>query len=192
MATVVCRGLPARVARASSTHGAMPKDRWPSPSTERPGAWFAHVGGCQSQPESTTSSALKQAQDAQAAQHMEGRLPLTYRAREQRAVKNNFPFSSHDNRHCLQNVGEYFDFGMGRRKVEPERRQQNSHNFFLWAHESVPSSEDGLTIYQTSFVKDQNTESPFCRRYPKHHTKESHTDKSAPENEKNMQPNKSS
>lgn len=44
---------------------------------------FAHVGGCQSQPESTTSSALKQAQDAQAAQHMEGRLPLTYRAREQ-------------------------------------------------------------------------------------------------------------
>uniref|UniRef100_A0A8C3C858 Testis expressed 36 n=1 Tax=Cairina moschata TaxID=8855 RepID=A0A8C3C858_CAIMO len=88
----------------------MPKDRWPSPSTERPGAWFAHVGGCQSQPESTTSSALKQAQDAQAAQHMEGRLPLTYRAREQRAVKNNFPFSSHDNRHCLQNVGEYFDF----------------------------------------------------------------------------------
>ncbi|XP_038037647.2 testis-expressed protein 36 isoform X2 [Anas acuta] len=153
---------------------------------------FAHVGGCQSQPESTTSSALKQARDAQAAQHMEGRLPPAYRAREQKAVKNNFPFSSHDNRHCLQNVGEYFDFGMGRRKVEPERRQQNSQNFFLWAHESVPSSEDGLTIYQTSFVKGQNTESPFCRRYPKHHTKESRTDKSAPENEKNMQPNKSS
>ncbi|XP_050567895.1 testis-expressed protein 36 isoform X2 [Cygnus atratus] len=126
---------------------------------------FAHVGECQSQPESTTSSALKQAQDAHLAQHMEGRLPLTYRAREQ---------------------------GMGRRKVEPERRQQNSQNFFLWAHESVPSSEDGLTIYQTSFVKDQNTESPFCRRYPKHHTEESRTDKSAPENGKNMQPNKSS
>ncbi|NWX42891.1 TEX36 protein, partial [Steatornis caripensis] len=58
----------------------------------------------------------------------------------QKAVNNNFPFSSHDNRHCLQNVGEYFDLGMGRRKVEPERRQQNSQNFFLWAHESVPSS----------------------------------------------------
>lgn len=28
----------------------------------------------------------------------------------QRAVNNSFPFSSHDNRHCLQNVGEYFDF----------------------------------------------------------------------------------
>ncbi|KFP63133.1 Testis-expressed sequence 36 protein, partial [Cariama cristata] len=58
----------------------------------------------------------------------------------QRAADNNFPFSSHDNRCCLQNVGQYFDLGMGRRKVEPERRQQNSQNFFLWVHESVPSS----------------------------------------------------
>ncbi|NXX80984.1 TEX36 protein, partial [Urocolius indicus] len=58
----------------------------------------------------------------------------------QKAMNNSFPFSSHDNRHCLQNVGEYFDFGMGLRKVEPERQQQNSQNFFLWAHESVPSS----------------------------------------------------
>uniref|UniRef100_A0A8D0ENW4 Domain of unknown function with conserved HDNR motif domain-containing protein n=1 Tax=Strix occidentalis caurina TaxID=311401 RepID=A0A8D0ENW4_STROC len=100
------------------------------------------------------------------------------------AVNNNFPFSCHDNRQCLQNVGEYFDFGMGRRKVEPERRQQNSQNFFLWAHESVPSGEDGLTIYQTSFVKDLNTEGPFCRWYPKHHSEKCCTDKPVPKNKK--------
>nr|XP_009479435.1 PREDICTED: testis-expressed sequence 36 protein [Pelecanus crispus] len=162
----------------------MPKGRRFHPSQQHAGAWFAHVGVCQSQPESTTSSALKQVQDSGAAQYIEDRLPLAYRAQEQRAANNNFPFSSHDNRHCLENVGEYFDFGMGRRKVEPERRQQNSQNFLLWAHESVPSNKDGLTIYQTSFVKEQNTESPFCRRYPKHHSEKRCANKPLPENEK--------
>ncbi|XP_068253566.1 testis-expressed protein 36 [Nyctibius grandis] len=160
----------------------VPEDTEPCPR-------FAHIGVCQSQPESITSSALKQVQNSGAAQYIEDRLPLGYRAREQRAVNNNFPFSSHDNRHCLQNVGEYFDFGMGRRKVEPERRQHNSLNFFLWAHESVPSSKDGLTIYQTSFVEDQNTESPIHRRYPKHHSEKWCTAKPVPENEKYLQPN---
>ncbi|XP_027661336.2 testis-expressed protein 36 [Falco cherrug] len=163
-----------------------------SPAYPQPYFTFSHSGACQSQPESPTSSALKQVQDSEAAQGTEDRLPLAYRAQEQRAVNKNFPFSSHDNRHCLQNVGEYFDLGMGRRKVEPERQQQNSQNFFLWAHDSVPSSEDGLTIYQTSFVKDQNTKSPFCRRYPKHHSEKCGTHKPLPENEKNLQPNKSS
>ncbi|KFP87951.1 Testis-expressed sequence 36 protein, partial [Apaloderma vittatum] len=58
----------------------------------------------------------------------------------QKTRNNNFPFSSHDNRHSLENVGEYFDLGMGRRKVKPERLQQNPQNYFLWAPESVPSS----------------------------------------------------
>ncbi|PKU28423.1 testis-expressed sequence 36 protein [Limosa lapponica baueri] len=153
---------------------------------------FAHIGVCQSQPESTTSSALKQVQNSGAAQSIEERLPQAYRARENRARNNNFPFSSHDNRHCLRNVGEYFDSGMGRRKVEPERRQQNSHNFFLWAHEPVPSNEDGLTTYQTSFMKNENTESPFYRRFPKHHLEKCCTDRAVPENGKQLQPNKSS
>jgi len=77
---------------------------------------------------------------------------------------------------------------MGRKKVEPERWQQNSQNFFLWAQESVPSSKDGLTTYQASFVKEQNTESPFYRRYPKHHSEECRTEKPVPENGKNLQP----
>lgn len=74
---------------------------------------------------------------------------------------------------------------MGRRKVEPERRQQNSQNFLLCAYESVPSTKDGLTMYQTSFVKGQVTESPFCRRYPKHHSEKWYIGKTVPENEKN-------
>ncbi|XP_075280249.1 testis-expressed protein 36 [Opisthocomus hoazin] len=166
----------------------MPKGQCSHPSQQRTGIWFAQVGACQSQPESTTRSALKQVWNSGAAQYVEDRLPQAYKAREQRAVNNNFPFSSHDNRHCLQNVGEYFDFGMGRKKVEPERWQQNSQNFFLWAQESVPSSKDGLTTYQASFVKEQNTESPFYRRYPKHHSEECRTEKPVPENGKNLQP----
>uniref|UniRef100_A0A8B9QWH3 Testis expressed 36 n=1 Tax=Apteryx owenii TaxID=8824 RepID=A0A8B9QWH3_APTOW len=88
----------------------MPKGRSANPCTERDGAWFAHMGLCQSHPESTTGSALKQVQNAEEVEYIEERLPPGYRAREQKAVNNNFPFSSHDNRHCLQNVGEYFDF----------------------------------------------------------------------------------
>ncbi|XP_065602683.1 testis-expressed protein 36 [Cyrtonyx montezumae] len=153
---------------------------------------FAHVGECQGPLESTTRSAQRQVQDLQAARSVEDRLPHVFQEREQKAMNNNFPFSSHDNRYGLQNIGEYFDFGMGRRKVEPQRRQQNSQNFFQWAPKSVPSSEDGLSIYQTSFLKDKSTEGPFYRRYPKHHSGKSCTDKPVPENEKNVQPNKSS
>ncbi|XP_068807254.1 testis-expressed protein 36 [Struthio camelus] len=163
----------------------MPKARWANPRTERDGAWFAHAGVCESRAESPAGSAPKQVR------YVEENLPPAYRARERQAVNNSFPFSSHDNRHCLQNVGEYFDFGFGRKKVEPERRQQNSQNFCLWAHESVPSSDDGFTIYQTSFMKDQNTEQPFCRRYPKHHLEKCYADKAIAEDEKNLQPSKS-
>ncbi|KAM9549492.1 testis-expressed protein 36 isoform 1-T1 [Guaruba guarouba] len=170
----------------------MHRDRRVQPSAQRTGNWFAHIGIDPSQPVSTTSSAQKQVQNNETAQHIEEKLPLVHKAQEQTAVKNNFPFSFHDNKHCLRNVGEYFDFGLGRRKVEPERRQQNSQNFFLWAHEPVPSREDGLTIYQTSFMKDKSSESPVYRRYPKHHTEKQCIEKRILEKEKNLQPNKSS
>uniref|UniRef100_A0A7M4FX90 Testis expressed 36 n=1 Tax=Crocodylus porosus TaxID=8502 RepID=A0A7M4FX90_CROPO len=54
-------------------------------------------------------------QNPEEAESIEKKLPVAYKIREQQAV-NNFPFSSHDNKHCLQNGGEYFDFvtaGMG-------------------------------------------------------------------------------
>ncbi|XP_013223545.3 testis-expressed protein 36 isoform X2 [Columba livia] len=185
-------GCSVRAAGPAVQSRAMPRGRSAQPSDQRPGAWFAHVEVCQSQPESITSSAQKQVQDLGEAQRIEESLPLAYKTREQKAVNNNFPFSSHDNRHCLQNVGEYFDSGMGRKKPPPERRQQNSHNFFLWAHESVPSREDGLTVYQTSFVRGQSIEQPFGRRYPKHHSEKWCTGKPVPGNEENLQPKKSS
>uniref|UniRef100_A0A669PSI4 Testis expressed 36 n=1 Tax=Phasianus colchicus TaxID=9054 RepID=A0A669PSI4_PHACC len=180
---LVLEGERLRAARAGSRRRAMPKGRWPNRNTESAGTWFAHVGECQGQLESTTHSAQRQGQDLQAARSAEDRLPAVFRAREQSAVNNNFPFSSHDNRHCLQNVGEYFDFGLGRRKVEPQRRQQNSQNFFQWASESVRRSEDGLTIYQTSFVKG-STQSTSQKNLA--------LTKPVPQNENNVQPNKSS
>ncbi|XP_010192195.1 PREDICTED: testis-expressed sequence 36 protein [Mesitornis unicolor] len=161
----------------------MPKDRGAPRDQGRSNAWFAHAEVCQTPPESTTRAAQKQVHDSGAAQYIKDKVPPAYKAREQKAVSNNFPFSSHDNRNSLQNVGEYFDFDLGRRKVEPERRQQNSQNFFQWAHAAAPSREDGLTIYQTSFMKSQNTESPFGQQ--KHCA-----DKPVPENEKNLQPKK--
>uniref|UniRef100_A0A8C2SMI3 Testis expressed 36 n=1 Tax=Coturnix japonica TaxID=93934 RepID=A0A8C2SMI3_COTJA len=167
----------------------MPKGRWPNRNTEPAGGWFAHVGECQGQLESTTHSAQRQGQDLQAAQSAEDHLPPTFRAREQSAVNNNFPFSSHDNRHCLQNVGEYFDFGLGRRKVEPERRQQNSQNFFQWASESIKRNGDSLTIYQTSFMKDT-----ACSLGSSQSTSQKNLalTKPVPQNENNVQPNKAS
>uniref|UniRef100_A0A452I8S8 Domain of unknown function with conserved HDNR motif domain-containing protein n=1 Tax=Gopherus agassizii TaxID=38772 RepID=A0A452I8S8_9SAUR len=94
----------------------MPKGRLANPSTERDGAWFPHLGIFHSQPESVTDCMLKQVQNPEEVQYIEKRLPLVYKIREQKAVKNHFPFSTHDNRHCLQNVGEYFDFVM---KLDP-------------------------------------------------------------------------
>ncbi|XP_075791894.1 testis-expressed protein 36 [Pelodiscus sinensis] len=164
----------------------MPKGRLAKPSTERDGAWFPHLGIFQSQHESITDCMLKQVQNPEEVQYIEKRLPLVYKIREQKAVKKHFPFSTHDNRHCLQNVGEYFDFSLGRKKIEPERSQQTSQNFCLWAHEYIPSNHDGFTIYQTSFIGHQETERPFCRRYPKQHLERCYIYKSIPENEKQM------
>ncbi|XP_062491227.1 testis-expressed protein 36 isoform X1 [Pezoporus occidentalis] len=169
----------------------MHRDRRVHPSAQRTLNWFAYIGVDQNQAEPTTSSAQNQVQN-KAAPYIEEKLPLAFKAQEQTALKNNFPFSFHDNKHCLRNVGEYFDFGLGRRKVEPERRQQNSQNFLQWAHKPVPSKEDGLTIYQTSFMKDKSSESPIYRRYPKQHTEKQCTEKPILEKEKNLQPDKSS
>ncbi|XP_062491228.1 testis-expressed protein 36 isoform X2 [Pezoporus occidentalis] len=142
----------------------MHRDRRVHPSAQRTLNWFAYIGVDQNQAEPTTSSAQNQVQN-KAAPYIEEKLPLAFKAQEQ---------------------------GLGRRKVEPERRQQNSQNFLQWAHKPVPSKEDGLTIYQTSFMKDKSSESPIYRRYPKQHTEKQCTEKPILEKEKNLQPDKSS
>lgn len=87
---------------------------------------------------------------------------------------------------------------MGVRKLDPERQKQNSHNFLEWVRApGEDSSENLLTVYQTSFVADQTpgNEGSCARRYPKHHTqkqcaaqKDCSCSKPAPEDEKALQP----
>ncbi|NXC08701.1 TEX36 protein, partial [Orthonyx spaldingii] len=70
---------------------------------------FVHVGDDQSELESTTRASLKHVLKSAAAVGMGHRMPLEYKGREQKAGNNNFPFSSHDNRHDICNAAEYFD-----------------------------------------------------------------------------------
>ncbi|NXY17022.1 TEX36 protein, partial [Atrichornis clamosus] len=70
---------------------------------------FVHAGDCKCELESTTSASLRHVLNSAASQGMEYRLPLEYKGREQKAGNNNFPFSSHDNRHDICNAAEYFD-----------------------------------------------------------------------------------
>ncbi|NXD57257.1 TEX36 protein, partial [Corvus moneduloides] len=70
---------------------------------------FAHAGDGQGELESTTSASLKHVLNSAAALGTEFRMPLEYKAREQKAGNNHFPFSSHDNRHDICNAAEYFD-----------------------------------------------------------------------------------
>ncbi|NWT87811.1 TEX36 protein, partial [Lanius ludovicianus] len=70
---------------------------------------FAHAGDGQGELESTTSASLKHVLNSAAALGTEFRMPLEYKAQTQKAGNNNFPFSSHDNRHDICNAAEYFD-----------------------------------------------------------------------------------
>ncbi|NWH97014.1 TEX36 protein, partial [Tichodroma muraria] len=70
---------------------------------------FAPFGEEQSELESTTSASLKHVLNSAAALGPEHKMPLEYKARVQVAGNNNFPFSSHDNRHNICNAAEYFD-----------------------------------------------------------------------------------
>ncbi|NXS35171.1 TEX36 protein, partial [Pomatostomus ruficeps] len=70
---------------------------------------FIHAGEALSELESTTSASLKHVLNSAAALGKEHRAPLEYKAREQKAGNNSFPFSSHDNRHDICNAAEYFD-----------------------------------------------------------------------------------
>ncbi|XP_041317061.1 testis-expressed protein 36 [Pyrgilauda ruficollis] len=163
--------------------------------------WFSHDDGAQlGELESVTSASLKHVLNSVAAVGQEHRMPLQYKARVQKAGNNNFPFSSHDNRHDICNAVEYFDLGMGVRKLDPEKQRQNSHNFFEWARAPGRSSSEGfVTVYQSTFVSDQSPgkEEQNHRRYPKHHT-QSHSDHQessstpAPEDEKALKPRKTS
>ncbi|XP_006188803.1 testis-expressed protein 36 isoform X2 [Camelus ferus] len=145
----------------------MAKGRRFNPPLDKDGRWFPHIGLVQKTPESITCTMLKEPQSPRLSRQVEGKLPPIYKVREKQAVSNNFPFSVHDNRHSFQNSGYYFDSGLGRKKVSPEKRQHISRNFNLWACDYVPSCLDGFSNNQISYVYREAVVVPIFRRFPR-------------------------
>ncbi|KAM6186233.1 testis-expressed protein 36 [Rhynchocyon petersi] len=148
----------------------MPKGQCFKPPLDKDGIWFPHVGITQTTPESITSSTLKEPHKPHSAWQVERKLPPIYKVREQQAVNNSFPFSTHDNRHTFVNSGHYFDSGLGRKKVSTEKRQHVSRNFNLWACDCVPSCLDGCSNNQISYIYKETVVVPYFRRFPRHHS----------------------
>ncbi|XFF91886.1 hypothetical protein AB1E18_018105 [Capra hircus] len=147
----------------------MVKGRRFNPPLDKDGRWFPHIGLTQKMPESITSTMLKESHSPRLSRQVEEKLPPIYKLREKQAVNNNFPFSAHDNRHSFQDSGFYFDSGLGRKKISPEKRQHVSRNFNLWACDYVPSCLDGFSNNQISYVYKEAVVVPIFRRFPRHH-----------------------
>ncbi|KAL6086136.1 hypothetical protein STEG23_006271 [Scotinomys teguina] len=129
---------------------------------------FPQVGLEQKTPESITSAALKEIHCPHLSQRVERKLPPLYKTREKQAAsKSSFPFSMHDNRHSFENSGYYFDAGLGRKKISPDKRQHISRNFNLWACDFIPSCFDGLSNNQISYVHKEAEVISTFRRFPR-------------------------
>ncbi|XP_016847709.1 testis-expressed protein 36 isoform X2 [Anolis carolinensis] len=146
----------------------MPKGKRANPSTALDGIWFAHHGNLPLYPETLTAAMQKQILNPEATHQIDTRLPLMYKVREKKPGST-FPFSIHDNRHCLINVGEYLDSGLGLRKFQQETNQHHSNKFLFEAHQPIASSTGDRTIYQTSFVQYPSTKPPLVGRFPRSH-----------------------
>ncbi|XP_035125344.1 testis-expressed protein 36 [Callithrix jacchus] len=145
----------------------MAKGRHFNPPFDKDGRWFPHIGLTQKTPESITSATLKEPHRPHLSRQVEGKLPPIYKVREKQAVNNHFPFSVHDNRHTLENHGSYFDSGLGRKKISPDKRQHVSRNFNLWACDYVPSYLDGFSNNQISYVYKEAMVISSFRRFPR-------------------------
>ncbi|XP_051883530.1 testis-expressed protein 36-like [Pristis pectinata] len=95
------------------------------------------------------------------------RLPLLFKVHEKNLLQGKFPFSAHDNKYCLRHTGEHLTLGLGQKKVSVAK--QTAHTIELWdpGKASAMNSGFGITIYQTSYQGNQDTERPNYRRYPK-------------------------
>ncbi|EDM11749.1 hypothetical gene supported by BC079265 [Rattus norvegicus] len=145
----------------------MAKGRRFNPSLNKDGRWFTHIGVIEKIPESITSTSLKEIHCPYLSEQVEKRLPPIYKIREKQAANKNFPFSVHDNRHCFENSGYYFDSGLGRRKCTPDQKQHISRNFNLWACDYIPSNLDGFSNNQTSYVHKKAVVVSSFRRFPR-------------------------
>ncbi|XP_066454938.1 testis-expressed protein 36 [Eleutherodactylus coqui] len=158
----------------------MPKGRLCNPSTEKEGRWFPHIDVRNKLPLTSTQDMLYRAKTAS---WKETTLPHLWTTKNE--LQNGFPLSAHDNRNLIQGSGEYLDSGLGRKKAPLERRQHSSRNFNLSCHDQPPRATsywDDFTNYQASYRGRQDTERPFCRRYPKHHCERSVYMRDLPEN----------
>ncbi|KAM5140413.1 testis-expressed protein 36 [Mantella aurantiaca] len=159
----------------------MPKGRLYNPTTEKDGLWFPHIGMNMKPPMTSTQDMLH---PAKSTSWKEQRLPLICATCNKTEVQNGFPFSSHDNKHIIQESGEYLDSGLGRRKTLHDKRQHSSRNFNLSCHSTPPRPStfwDGCSNYHIAYRGRQDTETPFCRRYPKHHGERSACIRNLPE-----------
>ncbi|XP_034357084.1 testis-expressed protein 36 [Arvicanthis niloticus] len=145
----------------------MAKGRRFNPPLNKDGRWFTHIGLMEKTPESITRTSLKEIHCSHLSEQMERRLPPIYKIREKEAATKNFPFSVHDNRHSFQNSGYYFDSGLGRKKFSSDQKQHISRNFNLWACDYIPSSFDGLSSNQTSYVPKKAVVISTFRRFPR-------------------------
>ncbi|XP_057634705.1 testis-expressed protein 36 [Chionomys nivalis] len=145
----------------------MTKGRRFNPPLDKVGRWFPQIGLVQKTPESTTSATLKEIHCPYLSQQVERKLPPIYKIREKQAANKSFPFSVHDNRYSFENSGYYFDYGLGRKKTSPEKRQHISRNFNLWACDFIPSHFDGLSNNRTSYVHKEAMVISTFRRFPR-------------------------
>nr|XP_040129167.1 testis-expressed protein 36 isoform X2 [Ictidomys tridecemlineatus] len=118
----------------------MPKGRRFNPPPDKDGRWFPHVGLTQTTPESLTSATLKEPHYPHSSGRVEGKLPPIYKVREK---------------------------GLGRKKIPPDKSQQVSRNFNLWASDYVPSCLDGFSNNQISYVYKEAMMVPNFRRFPR-------------------------
>ncbi|GCB71580.1 hypothetical protein scyTo_0005996 [Scyliorhinus torazame] len=122
----------------------MPKGRYCNPSTRNDGQWFYHPNSQESQfcrmPESTRNNCNTRPIQNLSPSKLNDKLPSLYDAHEK---------------------------GLGREKRNITK--QTEHTIELWDHGNPRemSGRFGFTTYQTSYQGNQETERPFCRRFPK-------------------------
>ncbi|XP_055962677.1 testis-expressed protein 36 [Sorex fumeus] len=164
----------------------MTKGRRFNPPVDKDGNWFLPDGPPPATPESVTKAMLKEGSSSFLCRQVDCKLPSIYKVREKRAVDNNFPFSDHDNRHRFQDFGHYLDLGLGRKKISPEKRQQVSKNFNLWASDYVPSSLDSFSNNQISYGYRETPVVPTYRRFPRGYNEKWSIYKSIHEEKENL------
>ncbi|XP_072413665.1 uncharacterized protein [Chiloscyllium punctatum] len=111
------------------------------------------------EPESTADKCMTMQNQNFSPSKLNDKLPSLYGDYE----KRRFPHTTYRLDHTLKPL----PFDLEQKK--PSIVKQTAHTFELWdqGNPSEMSGRFGFTIYQTSYQGKQETERPFCRRFPK-------------------------